>query len=356
VWTRENTPFASSGTCHPAAPAGACNITHRSTPALRFRSDALLLLAALIWGSAFVPQRLAAAHLGAFLFNGLRFLLGGLILLPSIYRVTGVGSFHPDGAPAQRVAATVESERYRRRRWLRVKRAATGTARSSFCRWASIAGILLVGASVCQQAGMEYTTAGNAGFLTGLYVVLVPFVMLLGWRQRVGWQSWAGAAIATAGVFLLGVDDHFRIHPGDGLELCGAVLWALHVVIVGRAVRQLDVFLFSVGQYFVAGALGLLIGLVLERQTLPGLSDCWWAVVYVGVLSVAGGYTLQALGQKHAPAADAAIILSMEAVFAALFGYLFLNELLSSRQLLGCVLILAAIAVVQFKTEGSPCA
>ncbi len=292
-------------------------------PALRFRSDALLLLAALLWGSAFVPQRVAAAHLGPFLFNGLRFLLGGLILLPPIYLV---------------------------------KRATTGTARSSFFRWASVAGVLLVGASVCQQAGMKYTTAGNAGFLTGLYVVLVPFVMLLGWRQRVGWQSWAGAATATAGVFLLGVDDHFRIHPGDGLELCGAVLWALHVVIVGRAVRQLDVFLFSVGQYFVAGAINLLIGLVLESDTLPGLGDCWWAVVYVGVLSVAGGYTLQALGQKHAPAADAAIILSMEAVFAALFGYLFLNELFSSRQLLGCALILAAIAVVQFKTGDSPCA
>ena len=101
---------------------------------------------------------------------------------------------------------------------------------------------------------MKYTTAGNAGFLTGLYVVLVPVVMFVGWRQRTGWQTWAGALIAAAGVFLLGVDDQFQMQFGDGLELVGAVLWALHVVVVGRATKHVEVLLFSVGQYLVAGA------------------------------------------------------------------------------------------------------
>ena len=228
---------------------------------LRFRSDALLLLAALLWGSAFVPQRVAAGHLGPFLFNGLRFLLGAMLLLP----------------------------------WVRPFRLPS----KNFFGWALIAGSLLVGASVCQQAGMKWTTAGNAGFLTGLYVVLVPVVMFVGWRQRIVWQTWAGAVIATAGVLLLGVDDHFRMHLGDILELAGAVLWALHVVIVGRAVKHVEVLLFSVGQYFVAGALNLVIGLVLEADTLPGLAVCWWTVVYVGVVSVSIGYTLQAVGQKQ---------------------------------------------------------
>ena len=136
------------------------------------------------------------------------------------------------------------------------------------------------------------------------------------------------------------------------------------MVVVGRAVRQVEVLLFSVGQYIVAGVLSVLIGLFLEADTFPVLAqnvmflghavNCWWAVVYVGIVSVAIAYTLQAFGQKHAPAADAAIILSMEAVFAALFGYLLLHELLLPRQLLGCVLILAAIIVVQFKTTGEP--
>jgi len=272
------------------------------------------LLTALLWGSAFVPQREAAlAGLGAFLFNGLRFLLGAAILLP----------------------------------WVRPFRLPS----RAFFGWAAIAGTVLVAASVCQQAGMEdtNTTAGGAGFLTGLYVVLVPVVMFVGWRQRTGWQTWAAALIAAAGVCLLGIDDHYQVHRGDALELIGAVLWALHVVIVGRAMKQIDVLLFSVGQYLTAGVLNTVLGLTLEANTLPVLANYWWAVVYVGVFSVAIGYTLQAVGQRHAPAADAAIILSMEAVFAAVFGYLLLHESLVPRQLIGCALILAAIVVVQFK-------
>jgi len=232
----------------------ACNITGRWSSTTRFRSDALLVLTALLWGSAFVPQRMAAqAGVGAFLFNGLRFLLGAAILLP----------------------------------WMRPVRLPSRTA----FYWASIAGTLLVAASVCQQAGMEdaRTTAGGAGFLTGLYVVLVPVVMFLGWRQPVGRRTWTAALIAAAGVCLLGMDDHYRIHGGDALELIGAVLWAWHVVIVGRAMEQIDVLMFSVGQYFIAGALNTVLGLTLEADTLPVLAGYWWAVVYVGVFSVAVG-------------------------------------------------------------------
>ncbi len=286
-------------------------------PGRRLRADLLLLLAALLWGSAFVPQRLAAPRLGFFLFNGLRFLLGAAVLLPWL--------------------------RMGKRQPLAVRNVA-GTRRFF---WALTAGILLVGAAACQQAGLKFTTAGNAGFLTGLYVVLVPVVLSVVWRQKMAWRSWAGALIAAAGVFLLSVDDRLRLGFGDALELAGAVLWALHVVVVGRAVTEVAVLLFSVGQYLVAGALNVVLGLALEAHTLPGLANCWWAVVYVGVFSVAAGYTLQAAGQKHAPAADAAIILSMEAVFAALFGHLLLGESLVARQLVGCAMILGAIAIVQ---------
>ena len=282
----------------------------------RLRADLLLLLAALLWGSAFVPQRLAAAHLGPFLFNGLRFLLGAAILLPWV---------QPRQWPSK-----------------------------SFFRWASVTGILLVGAAACQQAGLKYTTASKAGFLTGLYVVLVPVVLFAVWRQKMAWRSWAGALVATVGVFFLSMDDQFRFGLGeagfgDAMELVGALLWAFHVVIVGRAVTQVEVLLFSVGQYLVAGALSLILGLALESTTLPGLADCWLDIVYIAIFSVAAGYTLQAVGQKHAPAADAAIILSMEAVFAALFGYLLLGaaETLTARQLVGCAMILAAVVIVQ---------
>jgi drug/metabolite transporter (DMT)-like permease len=274
----------------------------------RLRSDMLLLLAALLWGSAFVPQRLATANLGTFLFNGFRFLLGAMILLP----------------------------------WVRPLRWPV----RSFYGWASLAGGLLVAAAACQQAGLAHTTAANAGFLTGLYVVMVPVVLLVGWRQSVAPRVWFAAVLAVVGVFLLSANRQFQIGYGDVWEVVGAVFWALHIVIVGRAVSRIDVLLFSVGQYLIAGLLSTLLGLVMEATTLPGVADCWWAIVYIAVFSVAAGYTLQAKGQKHAPAADAAILLSMEAVSAALFGYILLGESLTTRQLGGCVLIMAAIVIV----------
>jgi drug/metabolite transporter (DMT)-like permease len=276
----------------------------------RLRCDLLLLLASLLWGSAFVPQRLTAeSHFGTFLFNGLRFLLGAAVLVPWA--------------------------------WPRL-RPSRGLVSSTLP-----AGVLLVAASACQQDGMKSTTAGDAGFLTGLYVVLVPVVLFVVWRQKMAGRSWAGALVAAIGVFLLGVDDKFQLGIGNSLEVLGAFLWAFHVVIVGRAVRHVDALAFSAGQYLVAGMLNLSVGLALESQTLPRLADCWQHVVYTGVFSVAAGYTLQAIGQKQAPAADAAIILSMEAVFAALFGYLILGETLVPRQMAGCALILTAVVMVQ---------
>ncbi len=194
---------------------------------------------------------------------------------------------------------------------------------------------------------MKYTTAGNAGFLTTLYVVLVPIVMFIGFRERLSWQTWVAAIVAVTGAALLGCDDHFRLHQGDALEIFGALLWAFHVVVVGHAAKRLDAIAFSVGQFFIAGALNTMIGLTLEADTLPGLAQCWGSVVYVGAFSVAIGYTLQVVGQKHAPASDAAIIMSMEGVFAAIFGYIFLDERLGPRQLAGCLLILAAAIFVQ---------
>jgi drug/metabolite transporter (DMT)-like permease len=284
----------------------------------RLKADLTLLLVAAIWGSAFAAQRVAAGHIGACLFNGSRFLLAGGLLLPLVRFRLKMG---------------------RRQRL-----------------WAGLAGGLLCGASVLQQAGLQWTTAGNAGFITGLYVVFVPLILLLVWRQRLRWTVWAAALLAVAGMFLLSAGGRLRLAPGDGLELAGAGLWAAHVIVVGRAMQEMEALPFAIGQYWVAGTLNLLIGLGLEWQTLPGMAAVWWAVVYVGIFSVAVGYTLQARAQKHAPPTDAALILSLEAVFAALFGYLLLGETLRPEQLLGCGLILAAILLAQFKPAPAPTA
>lgn len=316
---------------------------------MRLRSDLILLLVALIWGSAFVAQRLVANTIGVFLFNGLRFLIAGVLLL-------GLARF----------------------RW-RIER--------RYLPWVLLAGLLLFFGGGLQQAGMRYTTAGNAGFITTLYVVLVPIILTF-WRgmdrlpilrssrkglpamlassasDRPGGEqgnlsavpplTWAAALMAVFGVFLLSGQGRLQLAPGDGLELLGAFFWALHVILVGELARRVDVLSFSIGQYLTSGALNLLVGLAIESAALPGILPAMPSILYVGVFSVALGYTLQAAAQRHAPPADAALLLSMESVFAALFGALLLGEMLSPVQWLGCVLILAAVLLAQWQVLRQP--
>ncbi|MEW5872793.1 MAG: DMT family transporter [Chloroflexota bacterium] len=279
----------------------------------RVRADLTLLLVAVIWGSAFVVQRLAALQVGVLLFNGLRFLLGALVLLPFAWR--GAPS-----APKKR------------------KMNALGVL---------LAGALLVGGAGFQQAGLQYTTAGNAGFITGLYVVLIPIFLTLGWRERPRAAIWVAALLAVCGLFLLSTGGSLRLNPGDILELAGAVFWALHVILVGRMVQRMHVMRLAAGQYLACGVLSALAGLAFEPVSFAALADGWWAIAYTGILSVGLGYTLQAVGQRVAPPADAAILLSMEAVFAALFGWLFLTELLTASQLLGCGLMFGGVLLAQ---------
>ena len=277
---------------------------------MRIKADLSLFLVAVIWGSAFAAQRVAAEYIGPFLFNGSRFLLGALLLLPMIRFQLNL----------------VKSEYF----------------------WVLAAGSILCGASVLQQTGLQWTTAGNAGFITGLYVVFIPLILLLVLKQRMHWLLWVAALLAALGIFLLSAGGTFQLAPGDGLELIGALFWAAHVVVISQAMKHMDALRFAIGQYLVAGVLNTVIGLVFEWQTIPGLLPAWWTVVYVGLFSVAIGYTLQVWAQKYAPPTDASLILSLESVFAAVFGYLFLGEVLLPIQLLGAGIILGAILLSQF--------
>lgn len=275
----------------------------------RLSSDLTLLIVAFIWGTAFVVQRIAVAGLGTFLFNGLRFLLGALVILPLInYR--------------QKVT--------------RVQ-----------LRWILAAGAILVIASSLQQAGLRYTTAANAGFITGFYVVLIPIIQALFLKRRPPAYVWLCAVGAFVGIYLLSTGASLTFNKGDILELIGAVFWALHVLVISGAVRETPVPIFSTGQYAVCGATSLLLSIFLEGSLTANIPSLGWTVLYAGILSVGVAYTLQSAAQKYSPPADAAIILSMEAVFAALFGFLFIGEQLIPAQLLGCALILVSMIAVQ---------
>jgi len=281
----------------------------------RLQADILLLLTAAVWGSGFIAQRIAAPNMNIFIFNGGRFLLGAFLLFPLI-----------------------------RFRLQIAKSNLTGVI---------LAGILLFSAGAFQQAGMITTTAGNAGFITGLYVIFVPIFLWFIWREKQRWNVWVAAFIAVFGMLLLSTGGELKLAPGDRLELIGAVLWALHVIVVGKTVQGLHPLHFAIGQFLVCAILNFSTGLITDPKGFTQISSLWWTILYNGIASVAIGFTLQGVAQKFAPPTDAALILSMEAVFAAVFGFLFLSERFSNEQLIGGILVMAAILLAQinFKSK-----
>jgi drug/metabolite transporter (DMT)-like permease len=282
----------------------------------RLQADGVMMLAAAIWGGGFTAQRIAAQNLGPLMINGIRFLLAAAFLLPFVRFRLDISKSNLPGVV--------------------------------------LSGILLTLASNLQQLGLAYTTAGNAGFITGLYVILVPFFLWLFWREKVQWHTFLAAALAVIGMLFINTGGVLNFSGGDLYELAGAVFWALHVILIGIMVRRMNILVFSIGQFAICGIVNLLFGLFFETYQL---SDIWlsgWALLYAGILSGGVGYTLQALGQKFSPASDAALILSLEAVFAALFGFLFLREIASTSQLAGYSLILAAIILAQVLRPSTP--
>lgn len=289
-----------------------------------------LLLVAAVWGSAFVAQRLGMERIGPFAFNAVRFAVGGLVLLP----------IHWARSRASR--ANGGSQKLL-------------SPRSGELRGGLLLGLLLFAGASFQQIGLIYTTAGKGGFITGLYIVIVPLLLALVWRERVEWSSWLGAGLALVGLFLLSQQElgglGFQLAPGDGWVLVGALMWALHVIAIGRVAPGRNPIRLAMIQYAVCSLLSLPIALVLEPGTWAGIFLAAPAILYTGLLSTGLGYTGQVIAQRHTTSTHAAIILSLEAVFAALAGWFFLEEMLSVQQLIGCGLMLAGMLLAQVRVK-----
>ncbi|MCX7031721.1 MAG: DMT family transporter, partial [Spirochaetes bacterium] len=209
-----------------------------------------------------------------------------------------------------------------------------------------LAGTVLFGGAILQQAGLVWTTAGKAGFVTGLYVVLVPLAGLF-WGQRPGWARWFGAALAAAGLFLLSVTRSFTLERGDLLVLVGALFWTAHVHVLGWLSPRTRVVALSCVQFAVCAALSAVATAFAEQVTAASLASAAVPILYGGLVSVGVAYTLQVVAQRHAPPAHAAILLSLETVFAALGGWIVLGERLSRRGIAGCCLMLAGMLCSQ---------
>ena len=310
-----------------------------------FEDDLLLMLTAAIWGFAFVAQSAGMEHIQPFTYNGVRFALGSLSLVPVILLL----------------------RRRSRRRLLRHASggagAAVGTSRpaagtgggAGVWLYGLLCGSVLFTAASLQQVGIVYTTAGKAGFITGLYVVLVPLSGLL-WGQRAGWRRWVGAGLAVAGLYLLSVTRGLGIARGDFLVLLSALFWTAHVQLIGWFSPRTDSLVLAAIQFAVCSLFSLAVAAAAERIILEGILRAAIPILYGGLCSVGIAYTLQVVVQKTAHPAHAAIILSLEGAFAVLGGWLILGEVLSLRGLSGCALMLAGMIVSQTSGLRNPAA
>ncbi len=287
--------------------------------ARELRADGLLLLTALIWGAAFVAQRVGMDHVGPMTFNGVRFALGALVLAPFALRSPASGS-------------------------------ASGMSTKAAILGGLLAGLALFAGASFQQVGIMYTTAGNAGFITGLYVVFVPILGLL-WKQRPSTGVWIGALLASVGLYLLSITGDFSIGKGDLLVLVCALCFAGHVLVIGWLAPKIPALRLSVLQYACCAAFSFIAAFFTEDIKLAGIVDAAIPILYGGLMSVGVAYTLQVVAQKDAPPAHASIILSLEGAFAALAGGLLLGETMTTRGITGCGFMLAGMLLAQLWPE-----
>ena len=295
------------------------------------QANLVLLITAVIWGGGFVAQRLGMQLMGPYIFNGFRFFIGALTLAPIVLIRKQTGT----------------SQKGNLNRTLLV---------------GAVAGLFIFFGATFQQLGLVYTTAGKAGFITGLYVVIVPLLGMV-WGDRGSLFTWLGAMLAVIGLYILSASRGVVFAPGDGFVLIGACFWALHVQFIARYSPDVDVFQLSFVQSLFTSLISFGVGYFTEdvvfdqvlSAAIPILygreSRPWRAIFYGGVISIGIAYTLQVIGQRYAKPAPAAIILSLESVFAVFWGWLILSEVLTPKILAGSSLMLAGMMVSQIQRK-----
>ncbi len=279
------------------------------------KNDFLLLLTAIIWGFSFTAQRAGMEFIGPFTFNGIRFLIGAVSILPIIL--------------LEKKTTIVNKQNSK-----------------PIIIYGAIGGILLYLGASLQQIGIVYTSAGKAGFITGMYVIIVPIFGIFS-RHKAGWRSWAGALLSITGLYFLSVKGTIKINIGDIFVLLSAFFWASHVIAISHFSPRVNALKLAFVQYLFCGGLSLISAFIFENVQTHTLLLAWMPILYGSIFSVGIAYTLQVYAQKKVHPAHAAIILSLEGVFAVLGGWLLLGETLGAKGIIGCVLMLGGMFISQ---------
>lgn len=291
----------------------------------QIRNSLLLLLTATIWGVAFVAQSVGMDYVGPFTFTMTRNLIGSAVLIPCIFFLNKIN-------PPAKIEVS-ETEKKQNRKTLII---------GGIC-----CGICLCFASCLQQLGIQYTTVGRAGFITACYIIIVPILGLIFFKKKCNPMIWLAVFLSLVGLYLLCIKGDFGIGKGDLLVFLCSVMFSLHILVIDHFSPLTDGVRLSCIQFFVCGILSAVPAFLFEAPQISNLLQAWAPILYAGVLSSGVAYTLQIIGQKNMNPTVASLILSLESCISVLAGWVLLNQKLSGRELLGCVLMFAAIVLAQ---------
>ena len=305
----------------------------------KLRNNLMLMLAAFIWGSAFVAQSAGMDYIGPFTFNSVRCLLGAVVLLP----VIKVMDWQKDKAKVGKTGMDKQEGKTPEEKKEDSKMLLIG----GIC-----CGVVLAAASSLQQLGLVYTSAGKAGFITALYILIVPIIRIF-FGKKAGIKVWIGIALAIVGMYFLCITEGFHIGTGDLLVLFCSLVFSLHILVIDYFAPRTDGVKMSCIQFFVAGILSMFPMAAFETTTVEGIMRSWGPLLYAGVLSCGVAYTLQIIGQKNMNPTVASLILSLESCISVLAGWAILGEQLSVREGVGCILMFAAIVLAQIPEKQS---
>ena len=306
----------------------------------KLRNTFFLFLTAMIWGAAFVAQSVSMDYIGPFTFICLRSVIGGLFLIPVIIVLDGIRRKSQNESAnvvsSENTLYNIETEEKQRLSWKNKQLIEGGI----------VCGIFLFFANCFQQTGIQYTTVGKAGFITTFYIIIVPLIGLF-FKKYCGILTWIGVIIALAGLYFLCITQKLTIQRGDALILCCSVLYAGQILAIDHYNPFVDGVKMSCIQFLTGGILGAVFMLLFENPSVAMILSAAGPILYTGIMSTGVGYTLQIVGQKGLNPTVAALILSLESVFSALSGYVFLHQVLTTRELIGCVLMFIAIVLAQ---------
>jgi drug/metabolite transporter (DMT)-like permease len=293
----------------------------------QIHGELLLTMTAMLWGACYVAQRVGMDYLGPFTFTASRFLLGAVSMIPVIIIMNKINKSRTSSVPA-------------------------GTT-GELLKGGIACGVVLFGAISFQQTGMVYTTASKAGFITALYIVMVPIFGLF-LHKKIERSVWAGVSLAVAGLYLLCVKEGLTMSKGDFIVLCSTVFWAAHILTIDHFVHKVDSLKMSFLQFVVAGMLSLFAALFTETIVISDIIRSAGPILFTAIFVVNIAYSFQVLGQRNTKPTIAAIILSLESVFAVIFGMFLLGEQMTMREIIGCVLMFSAVILAQRKPFGKP--